>query len=124
QRARPGPRLHRCAHRATARARGLARRLSLVVARARHRRERAVSAADRPRHRATTACRDDRRAQPLAERRREETSMFITKKHLSRRTVLRGIGAGLALPLLDSMVPALTALGQTAAASGRLRRLG
>jgi hypothetical protein len=42
--------------------------------------------------------------------------MFITKMHLSRRAVLRGFGATLALPLLDSMVPALTALAQTAAA--------
>ena len=50
--------------------------------------------------------------------------MFITKKHLSRRTVLRGVGASLALPLLDSMVPALTAVSQTAAAPARLRRLG
>src|SRR5215475_6408053 len=41
--------------------------------------------------------------------------MFITKKHLSRRTVLRGLGATLALPLLESMVPAATALAQTAA---------
>jgi hypothetical protein len=42
--------------------------------------------------------------------------MFITKKHLSRRTVLRGIGASVALPLLDAMVPAHTALAATAAA--------
>lgn len=42
--------------------------------------------------------------------------MFITKRHLSRRTVLRGLGATLALPLLDSMVPALTAQSRTAAA--------
>jgi hypothetical protein len=41
--------------------------------------------------------------------------MFITKKHISRRTVLRGGGATLALPLLDMMVPAATALAQTAA---------
>jgi hypothetical protein len=41
--------------------------------------------------------------------------MFITKKHLSRRTVLRGAGAALALPFLESMVPASTALAQTAA---------
>jgi hypothetical protein len=41
--------------------------------------------------------------------------MFITKKALSRRTVLRGMGATLALPLLDGMVPALTALQKTAA---------
>jgi hypothetical protein len=43
--------------------------------------------------------------------------MFITKKHLSRRTVLRGVGATLALPLLDAMIPARTALAQTAAAA-------
>jgi len=42
--------------------------------------------------------------------------MFITKKHLSRRTFLRGAGVSLALPLLDSMVPAATALAQSAAA--------
>jgi Protein of unknown function (DUF1552) len=41
--------------------------------------------------------------------------MFITKKHISRRTVLQGAGATLALPLLDMMVPASTALAQTAA---------
>jgi len=35
--------------------------------------------------------------------------MFITKRHLPRRTFLRGIGAGIALPLLDAMVPALAA---------------
>jgi hypothetical protein len=42
--------------------------------------------------------------------------MFITKKHISRRTVLRGAGAALAMPLLESMVPAATAMAQTAAA--------
>jgi hypothetical protein len=42
--------------------------------------------------------------------------MFLTKKHLSRRTVLRGAGVGFALPLLDAMIPAATALAQTAAA--------
>src|SRR6187401_305001 len=41
--------------------------------------------------------------------------MFITKKHLSRRTFLRGTGVTLALPLLESMVPAATALAQSAA---------
>src|SRR5262245_32761087 len=48
--------------------------------------------------------------------------MFITKKHLSRRTVLRGLGASLALPLLDGMVPAMTAAAGTAAAP--VRRFG
>jgi hypothetical protein len=41
--------------------------------------------------------------------------MFITKKHLSRRTVLKGAGVTLALPFLEAMVPAATALAQTAA---------
>jgi Protein of unknown function (DUF1552) len=41
--------------------------------------------------------------------------MFITKKHISRRTVLKASGASLALPFLDAMVPAGTALAQTAA---------
>src|SRR5215467_9138850 len=41
--------------------------------------------------------------------------MFISKKHLSRRTMLRGIGVSLALPLLDSMLPAQTPLIKTAA---------
>jgi hypothetical protein len=40
---------------------------------------------------------------------------FVTKKHVSRRTVLRSAGVAVALPFLESMVPALTALGQTAA---------
>ncbi len=43
--------------------------------------------------------------------------MFITKKYLSRRTVLRGLGAAIALPLLDAMIPAHTALAKTAAAA-------
>ena len=46
--------------------------------------------------------------------------MFITKKSLPRRTFLRGAGVTLSLPLLESMVPALTALAQTAA-NPRLR---
>jgi hypothetical protein len=41
--------------------------------------------------------------------------MFITKKHLSRRTVLQGVGAAIALPLLDAMNPAGVAWAQTAA---------
>jgi Protein of unknown function (DUF1552) len=42
--------------------------------------------------------------------------MFVAKKHVSRRTLLRGAGTAIALPLLDSMVPAATALAKTAAA--------
>jgi hypothetical protein len=45
--------------------------------------------------------------------------MMITKRHLSRRTVLRGLGTTLALPLLDGMVPALTARANTAASGTR-----
>ena len=41
--------------------------------------------------------------------------MYLTRKHMSRRTVLRGVGATVALPLLDGMVPALSALSRTAA---------
>src|SRR5580658_5609740 len=41
--------------------------------------------------------------------------MFITKKHISRRTVLKAAGVSLGLPFLDAMVPASTALAQTAA---------
>jgi hypothetical protein len=42
--------------------------------------------------------------------------MFLTKKHLSRRTALKGLGVSVGLPLLDAMIPAATALAQTAAA--------
>jgi hypothetical protein len=48
--------------------------------------------------------------------------VIITKKALPRRTFLRGVGATLALPLLDAMVPAMTALAATPAAP--VRRLG
>jgi hypothetical protein len=41
--------------------------------------------------------------------------MLITRKHLSRRTILRGAGVSLALPFLDSMVPAQTPISKTAA---------
>lgn len=42
--------------------------------------------------------------------------MYLTRKHLSRRTVLKGVGATVALPFLDAMVPARTLLAKTAAA--------
>jgi len=48
--------------------------------------------------------------------------MMISKKALPRRTFLRGMGVGIALPLLDAMVPSLTALARTPAAP--VRRLG
>ncbi|WP_165252996.1 DUF1552 domain-containing protein [Paludisphaera soli] len=50
--------------------------------------------------------------------------MIVSKKALPRRTFLRGVGTALALPLLDAMIPPLTALGATAADPARLRRLG
>jgi hypothetical protein len=48
--------------------------------------------------------------------------MFITKKHIARRTFLRGAGCAIALPLLDAMIPAHTALAKTAAKA--MPRLG
>ena len=48
--------------------------------------------------------------------------MIITRKTIPRRTMLRGLGATVALPLLDAMVPAVTALSQTAAKP--IRRFG
>src|SRR5580658_5122750 len=46
--------------------------------------------------------------------------MFVTKKAISRRTVLRGAGAAVALPLLDAMIPAFA----NAAATKPIKRLG
>ncbi len=48
--------------------------------------------------------------------------MIVTKKAISRRTILHGLGAAVALPLLDAMIPALTAAVNTAAKP--IRRLG
>src|ERR1044071_8058602 len=48
--------------------------------------------------------------------------MYITKKHLPRRTFLKGVGVTMALPLLDAMIPARTLWAQTAAKS--VPRLG
>src|SRR6476646_8234455 len=50
--------------------------------------------------------------------------MIIKRIALPRRTFLRGTGAALALPLLDAMIPTLTALADTPASPARLRRLG
>src|SRR5690606_17956732 len=54
----------------------------------------------------------------------EEVPVIITKKAMARRTFLRGTGAAFALPLLDAMIPSLTAEAATAASPARLRRLG
>jgi hypothetical protein len=48
-------------------------------------------------------------------------TMFLTQKHLSRRTVLRGVGATIALPFLDSMIPARSVLAKTGAARAASR---
>ncbi len=50
--------------------------------------------------------------------------MSLFKKALPRRTVLRGLGACVSLPLLEAMVPAATALERTPASPSRLRRIG
>jgi hypothetical protein len=47
--------------------------------------------------------------------------MFVTGKHMSRRTALKGLGATVALPFLDAMVPARAALARTARAASRTR---
>src|ERR1700716_3162754 len=48
---------------------------------------------------------------------------FLTRKHLSRRTVLRGMGATVALPFLDAMMPASAARARPEAATSTARRL-
>ncbi len=47
--------------------------------------------------------------------------MYLTKRHLPRRTILKGLGATIALPFLDAMVPAGTAWAREASPSGRTR---
>ena len=49
---------------------------------------------------------------------------FITKRHIHRRTFLKGAGVTLALPLLDAMLPATTALAQTVAGQPPSRFVG
>src|SRR3954471_6631793 len=49
--------------------------------------------------------------------------MFITKRHISRRTLLQGMGVTVALPFLESMLPAATPLIRTAAPSATATRL-
>lgn len=50
--------------------------------------------------------------------------MFVSKKSLPRRTFVRGLGAAMSLPLLDAMIPPLTAAENTPASPDRLRRIG
>ena len=62
---------------------------------------------DRARHRSTAGD-----AVHDAARDRGGSQMFVTQKALPRRTVLRGLGIAIALPFLEAMVPAMTALAQ------------
>src|SRR5262249_49259095 len=95
-RARPRRRLPRCARDPGGRSTGEPERLPLFLHRARHRQEPRIP--------------------------NEEDSMIVRKLALPRRTFLRGMGATLALPLLEPMVPARTATAKTAA--NPVRRLG
>src|SRR5690606_2884029 len=74
---------------------------------------------DRPWHREEHAVPDEtgasRRAPGAAGIALRISMSFISKKHLPRRTFLRGMGVTMALPLLESMIPARTLLAQTAA---------
>src|SRR5262249_13967702 len=99
------------------------RQLHLRLPRARHRQERAVP--DAPGGGGVGGA-ESRYAGGHAVRSRpsqeELIGMLITRKAISRRAVLRGVGATVSLPLLDSMVPALPALDRSTAAPPR--RLG
>ncbi len=89
-------------------------RRPLLGVRARHREQRAVSDAHRG------AAGSNRRGQrPLTSACTWRLSMFISKKHLSARTVLRGMGATVALPFLDAMVPAAAAQREDRGRAGR-----
>src|SRR5438128_10542900 len=48
--------------------------------------------------------------------------MHISKKHISRRTLLRGMGVTVALPFLDAMVPARTVFAKTAAGAAAAKQ--
>ena len=98
--------------------RAAAERLPVLVARPRRRRKRAVS--DEDEEAVTRAIAQSLIVAASLAVSRSEHMAFITKKHLSRRTFLNGVGVTMALPLLESMVPAATPLAQTAA-TGRTR---
>src|SRR6185312_5164389 len=110
-RARPAGAILRHARDSERRAPSCAERLPLLIRRARGRVERRVSDENEE-------DRSDERE--LRSKKLEVRTMFITKKHLSRRTFLHGVGVTVALPFLESMVPAATALAETAA-KGRAR---
>src|SRR5205814_6856182 len=51
-------------------------------------------------------------------------AMFITKRHIPRRTFLRGVGVSVALPFLESMLPAQTPLAKATASAPKARFVG
>src|SRR4029079_6160486 len=97
------------------------RQLSIQVHRPRHCLERCVPqerSRARCRARAGEAAGQQRvREAHFNQHRRSAVMSFLSGKHLSRRTVLKGAGATIALPLLDAMIPAGTAFAQTLASS-------
>src|SRR5690606_8395622 len=103
-RARAQRAIFRSSGRSQDRARRGRRQLHVRGARARRRGERAVPSSART---GGSCAGDGGRAG--SERGVRANSMFVTKKALPRRTFLRGVGASLALPFLDSMLPAFAA---------------
>src|SRR6185295_9091614 len=97
---RPADRVLRPADGAIDRAQGRPERQSFLVIRPRHRQQRGVPDVH-------GGSRDDHRS--------IGADMYIAKKHISRRTLLRGMGVTVALPFLDSMVPAVSAFSKTEA---------
>ena len=95
-------------------------RQSDVVVHPRRGQERRVPDAARRSRVETTA--EPRQSQGVTAngRRQKAKLMFITRKHISRRTMLQGMGVTMALPLLEAMVPARTALAKTAIGKMRL----
>ena len=118
-RARPRARILRHAGRAVDRARRRPQRLPLHVHRARRRQEHAVPDESERSSRARSHVR--RLVDPKAQESRDVRS---ARRSLPRRTFLRGMGVTLALPLLDAMVPAMTAQSRTARRAGAPLRRG
>src|SRR6185503_10550458 len=88
---------------------GCAREVPVLVARAGHRQESRIPDEYEARGTRRTAARI-----AITE---TDAIMFISKKAIPRRTVLKGAGAALALPFLEAMVPARTTLAQSKAAA-------
>ncbi|TWT94314.1 DUF1552 domain-containing protein [Neorhodopirellula pilleata] len=63
-------------------------------------------------------------SKPSRSLRHVDATATLRRRAISRRTILRGVGTAVALPLLDAMIPAMTATAATPAASDRLKRIG